>query len=63
MEFLYRGSRDGSKSTDFHSKCDNQGPIITLFKNKNDIYLENMILFHGQVVILGNLLIIVLFLL
>ena len=34
MELLYRGSRDGSKSTDFHSKCDNQGPTITLFKNE-----------------------------
>ena len=34
MELLYRGSRDGSKSSDFHSKCDNQGPTITLFKNE-----------------------------
>jgi len=34
MELLYRGARDGSSSKDFHSKCDNKGPTITLFKNE-----------------------------
>ena len=34
MELLYRGTRDGSSSRDFHSKCDNKGPTITLFKNE-----------------------------
>ena len=35
FELLYRGSRDGSKSTVFHNKCDNQGPTICLYKNEN----------------------------
>ena len=34
MELIYRGSRDGTKPNDFHSKCDNQGPTICLFKNE-----------------------------
>ena len=34
MELIYRGSRDGTKSNDFHNKCDNQGPTICLFKNE-----------------------------
>ena len=34
MELLYRGTRDGSSSKNFHSKCDNKGPTITLFKNE-----------------------------
>ena len=34
MELIYRGSRDGSKSNDFHSKCDNKGPTICLYKNE-----------------------------
>ena len=39
MELLYRGSRDGTKSTIFHEKCDNQGPTITLYKNdKGNIF-------------------------
>jgi len=36
MELLYRGSRDGSKSKDFHDKCDNKGPTICLYKNDKD---------------------------
>ena len=35
MKLLYRGSRDGSLSKNFHEKCDNQNPTITLFKNEN----------------------------
>ena len=36
MELLYRGSRDGSTSKDFHDKCDNKGPTICLYKNDKD---------------------------
>ena len=34
LELIYRGTRDGSKSSDFHNKCDNQGPTICLYKNE-----------------------------
>ena len=34
MELLYRSSRDGTKSQNFHEKCDNQGPTICLYKNE-----------------------------
>ena len=34
MELIYRGSRDGSLSKNFHEKCDNKGPTITLIKNE-----------------------------
>ena len=33
MDLIYRGSRDGMTSNDFHKKCDNQGPTITLLRN------------------------------
>ena len=33
MELIYRGTRDGPESKNFHNKCDNQGQTITLFKN------------------------------
>ena len=36
MELLYRGSRDGSTSKDFHDRCDNKGPTICLYKNYKD---------------------------
>ena len=36
MELLYRGSRDGSTSKDFHDRCDNKGPTICLYKNDKD---------------------------
>ena len=39
LELLYRGSRDGSTSKDFHSRCDNKGATICLYKNdKNFIF-------------------------
>jgi len=39
MELLYRGTRDGMLSENFHQKCDNKGPTITLFKNdKGNIF-------------------------
>ena len=34
IELIYRGSRDGALSKNFHEKCDNQGPTITLIKNE-----------------------------
>ena len=34
IELIYRGSRDGTLSKNFHEKCDNQGPTITLIKNE-----------------------------
>ena len=39
MELLYRGTRDGMSSKNFHDKCDNQGKTITIFKNnKGNIF-------------------------
>ena len=39
MELLYRGSRDGMTSNNFHNKCDNKNPTIILYKNtKNSIF-------------------------
>jgi len=34
MELTHRGSRDGDSSKNFHEKCDNKGPTITLIKNE-----------------------------
>ena len=34
MELIYRGTRDGALSKNFHEKCDNKGPTITLIKNE-----------------------------
>ena len=34
IELIYRGSRDGTLSKNYHEKCDNQGPTITLIKNE-----------------------------
>ena len=39
MKLLFRGTRDGMNNKVFHSKCDNQGPTITLIKNdKGNIF-------------------------
>ena len=32
-ELLYRGSRDGTTSNNFHEKCDDKGPTLVLYKN------------------------------
>ncbi len=32
---LYRGSDHGWECKDFHSRCDNKGPTISLFKVKD----------------------------
>ena len=34
FELLFRGSRDGMTSNNFHEKCDNQGQTITLCINE-----------------------------
>ena len=34
IKLIYRGTRDGTLSKNFHEKCDNQGPTITLIKNE-----------------------------
>ena len=34
LELLYRGSRDGPTSENFHNKCDNKGATICLYKNE-----------------------------
>ena len=34
IELLYRGTRDGMTNNDFHNKCDNKGPRITLIQNE-----------------------------
>jgi TLD len=31
LDLLYRGSRDGWKFVDFHSRCDNKGATVTMF--------------------------------
>ena len=38
MELIYRGSRDSMTSNNFHNKCDNKGPTITLYKNEKNIF-------------------------
>ena len=35
---LFRGSRDGFAAAIFHSKCDNQGPTVTIVKSGNNIF-------------------------
>ena len=37
-KLLFRGTRDGFKSTDFHKMCDNKGPTLVLVKTKNGYY-------------------------
>ena len=34
MELIYRASKDGGTSNDFHNKYDNKGPTICLYKNE-----------------------------
>ena len=33
LELLYRGTKDGMTSNNFHNICDNQGPTITIFQS------------------------------
>jgi len=34
MELIYRGTKNGMTSSEFHNKCDNKGESITLIKNE-----------------------------
>jgi len=36
LELLFRGTKDGITANDFHNKCDNQGPTVSLIKNDKD---------------------------
>ena len=38
MELIYRGSRDGMTSQNFHNKFDNKGPSIVLYKTEKSIF-------------------------
>ena len=38
MQLLYRGTRDGYEPKNFHDKCDNKGPTITLYQNEKCIF-------------------------
>ena len=33
LKLLYRASRDGYSSYEFHNRCDNEGPTITVIKS------------------------------
>ena len=35
IKLLYRASKDGDNSNDFHSKCDNKGSTVTFIKTKD----------------------------
>jgi BTB/POZ domain-containing protein KCTD9 len=35
LNLIYKASRDGFKSTDFHSKCDFKGPTISLIQSEH----------------------------
>lgn len=35
LTLLYRKTRDGATSRDFHQKCDNQGPTLTVIQSQN----------------------------
>ena len=36
FELIYRGSRDGMTSANFHQKCDNKNPTVVLYQNTKD---------------------------
>ena len=36
LELIYRASRDGMASANFHQKCDNKNPTIVLYQNTKD---------------------------
>ena len=33
LKLLFRGTKDGMTANDFHKKCDNKGPTVSLIKN------------------------------
>ena len=60
MELIYRGSRDGMTSNNFHNKCDNKGLLLHYIKMRK-VFLEDFLQFHGQLIEIGILLKIVLY--
>jgi len=36
FKLLWKGSTDGFKAATFHSKCNNQGPTLTIIKSEHD---------------------------
>eukprot|EP01083_Nonionella_stella_P217281 780200_1 len=39
FKLIYRGSRDGWKSLDFHNKCDNKGKtVVLIYANTNNVF-------------------------
>ena len=36
LDLIYRGSRDGFNSFDFHRHSDNRGPTLSLVKSEHD---------------------------
>uniref|UniRef100_A0A7S2EA53 TLDc domain-containing protein n=1 Tax=Ditylum brightwellii TaxID=49249 RepID=A0A7S2EA53_9STRA len=36
MKILYRASHDGWQASNFHAKCDNQGPTLTVIRTTED---------------------------
>ena len=36
FKLLWKGSTDGFKAATFHTKCDNQGPTLTVIKSQHD---------------------------
>ena len=49
MELLYRGTRDGMNSQNFHNKCDNKGPNYVLIQNNKENILVDFHLSLGKV--------------
>ena len=35
LNLLYKGTRDGFRASDFHSRCDEKGPTICIIKSDN----------------------------
>ena len=33
LNLIFRGTRDGFRALDFHEKCDDKGPTITIVKD------------------------------
>ena len=36
FELLWKGTRDGFKASDFHTRCDKKGPTVTIIKSQHD---------------------------
>ncbi|XP_022808126.1 uncharacterized protein LOC111345115 [Stylophora pistillata] len=54
---LYRASRNGWNSSNFHSCCDNKGPTVTVVKSGNYVfggYTEQLWESHGRPVDITN---------